>query len=79
MAHVDPTREALAYPERDRRLSFGEWNSRVNQLANALHAEGVEHGDKVATVTMNGTEPVTTYFAALKLGAVYVPLNFRLA
>jgi long-chain acyl-CoA synthetase len=79
MAHVDPTREALAYPERDRRLSFGEWNSRVNQLANALHAEGVEHGDKVATVAMNGTEPVTTYFAALKLGAVYVPLNFRLA
>ena len=79
MAHAIPTREALAYPERNRRLTYEEWNRRINRLANALQAEGVERGDKVASVTMNGTEPVTTYFAALKLGAVYVPLNFRLA
>lgn len=77
-AYRDPDVEAVFEPATGRRLSFAELNGRCNQVANALRGSGVEHGDRVALLLMNGTEFVETFFAVGKIGAVNVPLNWRL-
>ena len=77
-AYRDPEVEAVFEPATGRRLSFTELNGRCNQVANALRDGGVQHGDRVALLLMNGTEFVETFFAVGKIGAVNVPLNWRL-
>jgi acyl-CoA synthetase (AMP-forming)/AMP-acid ligase II len=61
-----------------RRLTYAELNERACRLANALAALGVRPGDRVATLLHNCHAFIEAYFAAAKLGAVFVPLNFRL-
>jgi carnitine-CoA ligase len=46
-----------------------------NRLAHALSGLGVGKGDRVATLLENGAAQVVTFFAALKLGAIQVPVN----
>jgi carnitine-CoA ligase len=46
-----------------------------NRLAHALARLGVSKGDRVATLLENSPAQVVTFFAALKLGAVQVPVN----
>ncbi len=46
-----------------------------NRVAHALHELGIGHGDRVATLLENRAEQVISFFAALKLGAVQVPIN----
>jgi acyl-CoA synthetase (AMP-forming)/AMP-acid ligase II len=59
----------------ERRLSFLEFNQRVNRVANALLNLGVKKGDKVATILPNCLELLETYWAIVKIGAVIVPLS----
>ena len=59
----------------DRRLSFREFNPRVNRLADVLCNLGVKKGDKVATILPNCLSLLETYWAAAKIGAVVVPLS----
>jgi carnitine-CoA ligase len=47
----------------------------AGRLAHALAELGVERGDRVASLLENRPEQVETFFAALKLGAVHVPVN----
>ena len=70
--------EAIFEPANGRRLSYSELNSRSNQVAHALIEGGVGLGDRVALLLMNGTEFVESFFAIAKIGAVNVPLNWRL-
>ena len=70
--------EALFDVAADRRLTFAELNSETNRVASLLSARGVKTGDRVGLLMMNSTEFVTTFFATAKLGAVIVPLNWRL-
>jgi len=77
-AYRDPDLQATYEPAVDRRLTFAELNGRSNQVANALRGLGVEHGDRVGLLLMNGAEFVETFFACGKIGAVNVPLNWRL-
>ena len=48
-------------------------------LARALAAHGVGKGDRVLVHSRNSFEFVETLFATLRLGAVWVPTNFRIA
>src|SRR6266702_4888223 len=57
------------------RLTFRQFNSRVNRLANALLAAGLTKGDKVATVLPNCLEQLDVYWAAAKTGIVVVPMS----
>lgn len=57
------------------RLTFAEFNKRVNRLASALCGLGVKKGDKVATILPNCLSLLDTYWAAAKIGAVVVPLS----
>src|SRR3990172_2387402 len=72
---VVPDRVALAC-EGERR-TFAELQERVNRLANALQALGIGKGDTVAALALNSIPYVETYYACAKLGAVFVPLNYR--
>jgi acyl-CoA synthetase (AMP-forming)/AMP-acid ligase II len=58
--------------------SFAQTNARVNRLVSALRAEGVGRGDRLAVFSLDSPCYVEIVLAALKLGAVYVPLNYRL-
>jgi crotonobetaine/carnitine-CoA ligase len=46
-----------------------------SRLARALDARGVSRGDRVATLLENSPQQVVSFFAALKLGAIQVPVN----
>lgn len=65
----------LAVVVGDVRLSFVEFNQRVNRLANGLVALGIGKGDKIATLLGNCLELMEVYWAAAKIGAVTVPLS----
>ena len=59
----------------DQRLTFREFNARVNRLADVLCNLGVKKGDKVATILPNCLSLLETYWAAAKIGVVVVPLS----
>ena len=75
-ARVRPYKVAFVDPQR--RCTFSELDERVTRLANALSARGVRRGDRVAVLGLNSLELVESWLAALRLGAVAVPVNFRL-
>ncbi len=56
-------------------LTYGELNSRANRLANALKANGVQRGDRVALYLPNIPEFPLAYIAVQKVGAVAVSVN----
>ncbi len=60
------------------RWTFGELNAQANRLAHALAALGVKRGDRVVWCGQNSPGVVRMVHAARKLGAVAVPLNYRL-
>jgi len=57
--------------------SFAQFNERVNRLANAFRDSGLKKGDRIGMLHVNCPQYVETYFAAAKIGAIFVPLNFR--
>ena len=77
-ALLDPTREAYVDGNRGERLTFAQLNARANRLANAFIEDGVEKGERVGLLLMNSAEFMEAYFALAKIGAVVVPLNWRL-
>lgn len=72
-----PGKTALVFEAR--RWTFRQWNRDVNKTAHAFAARGIGKGDRVAFLTWNLPEQVIGFFAAQKLGAVPVPINYRLA
>ncbi|MCA9888221.1 MAG: long-chain fatty acid--CoA ligase [Anaerolineae bacterium] len=62
-----------------RPFTYSEMNNRANRLANWLRdGAGVQKGDRVAILAHDGVEHLDTFFACGKLGAIHVPLNWRL-
>ncbi|WP_336204424.1 acyl-CoA synthetase [Nonomuraea sp. LPB2021202275-12-8] len=76
-ARMTPDRVALTYRGRDR--TYRDLHARANRLARALARLGVRRGDRVAYLGANDPALVETFFATGALGAVFVPLNTRLA
>ncbi|MCQ2363310.1 MAG: long-chain-fatty-acid--CoA ligase [Acidaminococcaceae bacterium] len=71
-----PDSPALIF--RDRTITFGELEEKVNRWAAALQAKGVKKGDKVGLFSKNCDGFVVAYFAVVKAGGVVVPFNFQL-
>jgi long-chain acyl-CoA synthetase len=59
-------------------LSYDDVLRLVNRIAGALRAVGVERGDRVAMITANRIEMAFCNFAAARIGAIPVPMNFML-
>ncbi len=72
-----PNKEAIIFE--DRRITYGELSKRVNALAKGLLDSGIKRGDVVALLLYNCPEFVEMGFAANKIGAIWLPMNFRLA
>ena len=70
---------ALAVVHQDRRLSYLDLHERSLRLAARLRASGLGHGEAVAYLGPNHPAYLETLFAAGILGAVFVPVNTRLA
>ena len=77
-AHLNPDMEAVVDPATSRRFTYFEIDQRANKVANALVELGVKKGDRVALLLMNGVEFYESFFALAKIGAICVPLNWRL-
>jgi len=77
-AFLNPAREAYVDSHSDERLTFAELDARCNRLANAFLGAGIEPGERVGLLLMNSAEFMESFFALAKVGAVVVPLNWRL-
>ncbi|HSJ56037.1 MAG TPA: long-chain fatty acid--CoA ligase [Anaerolineae bacterium] len=76
-----PDRLAIidAGKEPELRLTYRQWNRRVNRLANWLKDEvGVGYRDRVAILARDGVEHLDLLYACGKLGAIHTALNWRL-
>ncbi|ALV39880.1 o-succinylbenzoate--CoA ligase [Pseudarthrobacter sulfonivorans] len=78
-AFRDPDRIALVDGDTGRRRSYGELHERTNALADALTRLGVRRGDRIALLAMNSPEFLEVMLAGAKMGAITVPINFRLS
>lgn len=75
-ALMQPARTALRYLGRT--TTWGELDQRVTKLAGALSRRGVTAGDRVLILMLNRTEFIESVLAVNKLGAIAVPVNFRM-
>jgi len=70
----DPNRLAIETID-GQRISYGDLMARAGQMANLLVSSGVKPGDRVAAQTEKSVPALVLYLAAVRAGAVYLPLN----
>ena len=75
-AAITPNRRALTFEGTT--WSYGEMQERIDCTARNLQEGGVCHGDRVAFLGLNQPSFFLSLFATARLGAIFVPLNFRL-
>src|SRR5207237_9503970 len=71
-----PERDALV--DEDIRLSYSELLDRCDRWSSALAGLGVKQGDRVASIAPNTHAQLESFYAVPQIGAVLVPLNYRL-
>ena len=62
----------------DLRLTYGQFFDRCDRWSAALQAMGVRKGDRVAYIAPNTHEQLESFYAVPQIGAVLVPINYRL-
>ena len=77
--HSERRGDKVATIYEDRVTTYGELEARANQQANKLLEAGIKKGDRIAVLAKNVDRFFELNFAAMKVGAVLVPVNFRLA
>ncbi len=77
--HASRTPDKALAISREETVTYGEMAARAAALAAGLHERGVGAGDVVALLAHNCTEFLETLFAANHLGAIAMPINWRLA
>ena len=75
-AMVSPHKTAIIFE--DNPITYKELNERINRAAHFLVRKGIRKGDRVAVLLLNCIEFLEIYFAASKIGAILLPLNWRL-
>ena len=71
-----PDREAVV--DGDLRLTYAQFFERCDRWSSALQKLGVEKGDRVAYIAPNTHAHLESFYAVPQIGAVIVPINFRL-
>jgi len=78
-AGLTPDRLAMVDLASGRRFSYAAFDRRIARLAGHLRDGcGIGRGDRVAVLAMNSTDIFEIQFACMRLGAIFVPLNWRL-
>ena len=78
-ARLTPQRLAARDFTLGQQWSYAEFDRLIGQLAAALAARGASAGERVAVLARNSAWLVALHFACARLGAIYVPLNWRLS
>ncbi len=76
-AGLTPDKTAIGFSGRD--VSYAELADRIERLAASLAASGVRRGSCVAYLGLNSPEMLALLFASARIGALFMPLNWRLA
>ena len=76
-ARLHPSR--LAFALGDERVTHAAYRARAERLAAGLARAGVRPGDRVGVVLQNNLEFIDLYGAVARLGAILVPVNWRLS
>jgi long-chain acyl-CoA synthetase len=76
-ARLHPDRLAFAFE--GGRVTHGAYLKRVESLATGLARAGIEAGDRIVVMSQNNLEFIDLYGAAARLGAMLVPINWRLS
>ncbi|WP_299979919.1 AMP-binding protein [Desulfobacula sp.] len=75
-AMLSPDKTAIIYEGRT--ITYKALNDGANRVAHYLQEKGLKKGDRISVLLFNCPEFLEVYFAAAKLGIIFVPLNFRL-
>lgn len=75
--HARPDKIALTFCGTS--TTYGELATHAEEIADALSTHGVKRGDAVAYLGENSPSFIETLFACAMIGAVFVPINTRLA
>jgi fatty-acyl-CoA synthase len=70
--------DKLAVVDGDQRLTYGELQTRANQLSHWLLSLGIRQGDRVCILSPNSHFFLESFYGTSQIGAILVPLNFRL-
>ncbi len=76
-AKISPEKEGLVCE--DVRRTYYELNQQANRFANTMLSLGVGRGDRVGILALNEPEYFDIFFGLAKIGAILVPINYRLA
>ncbi len=71
-----PEREAVV--DGDLRLTYEEFFTRCDRWSSSLQTLGIQQGDRVAYIAPNTHALLESFYAVPQIGAVLVPLNYRL-
>src|SRR5215831_14021287 len=74
---LHPDREAVV--DGDLRLTYRDLFDRCDRWSSALQAMGIGRGDRVAYIAPNTHAQLESFYAVPQLGAVLVPINYRLS
>ena len=77
-ARASSTPTAKAWSTAPQRWTYGEFFDRCDRWSSALQRLGVGQGDRVAYIAPNTHAQLESFYAVPQLGAVLVPINFRL-
>ncbi len=75
-AMLAPAKPALVYE--DTSISYQEMNHRINRVASYFQGIGCKKGDRISCLLMDCPQFLEVYFAAAKLGLIFVPLNTKM-
>ena len=70
--------EREAVVDGDLRLTYGQFFNRCDRWSSALQALRVQQGDRIAYIAPNTHAQLESFYAVPQIGAVLVPLNYRL-
>ncbi|HUF53587.1 MAG TPA: long-chain-fatty-acid--CoA ligase [Dehalococcoidia bacterium] len=71
--------EKTAIVDAGERFTYRQFEERVNQLGHALLSLGIGRGDRVCILSPNSHYFLEAYYGVMQIGAILVPLNYRLA
>lgn len=76
-SYITPRKTAII--QEGKRFSYQELNNQCNRICSFLLSKGISKADRVAILAYNSNEFIEIYFATSKIGAIFVPLNWRMA
>ena len=78
-ARVQPNKLATVDLATSRRWTYAQFDDAIDRAAHVLKDMDVGAGDRVAMLSRNSVDMLIAHFACVRIGAIFVPLNWRLA